>query len=50
MVEEYNSTLMTGGDSLTEDLNVYYEVCLAVESRLRRRATNTFVSPEILLG
>lgn len=26
MVEEYNSTLMTGGDSLTEDLNIYYEV------------------------
>ncbi|PVH86139.1 Rh-like protein/ammonium transporter, partial [Cadophora sp. DSE1049] len=25
MVAEYNSTLMTGGDSLTEDLNIYYE-------------------------
>jgi len=24
-VSEYNSTLMTGGDSLTEDLNIYYE-------------------------
>ena len=29
MVEVYNSTMMTGGDSLTEDLNIYYEVCFA---------------------
>lgn len=26
MVEAYNGTGMTGGDSLAEDLNVYYEV------------------------
>jgi hypothetical protein len=25
-VEPYNGTIATGGDSLTEDLNVYYEV------------------------
>lgn len=25
LVQEYNSTLATGGDSLTEDLNVYYQ-------------------------
>ena len=26
MAAEYNGTTMTGGDSLTEDLNIYYEV------------------------
>ena len=34
MVQEYNSTLATGGDSLTEDLNVYYEVCPALPTYL----------------
>jgi hypothetical protein len=28
-VEPYNQTIATGGDSLTEDLNVYYEVSRA---------------------
>jgi Amt family ammonium transporter len=23
----YNGTIATGGDSLTEDLNIYYSVC-----------------------
>lgn len=26
VVAEYTSDLATGGDSLTEDLNIYYEV------------------------
>jgi len=26
MAVPYNGTTMTGGDSLTEDLNIYYEV------------------------
>ena len=25
----YNGTIPTGGNSLTQDLNVYYDVCLA---------------------
>lgn len=25
----YNGTIPTGGNSLTDDLNVYYDVCLA---------------------
>jgi hypothetical protein len=29
MAIPYNGTGMTGGDSLTEDLNVYYDVSLA---------------------
>jgi hypothetical protein len=28
MAEPYNGTTMTGGDSLTEDLNVFYDVSL----------------------
>jgi len=28
MVVEYNGTGMTGGDSLTEDINIYYDVSL----------------------
>ena len=27
----YNGTVPTGGDSLTNDLNVYYDVCFGTE-------------------
>lgn len=27
VLEPYNDTVPTGGDSLTQNLNVYYEVC-----------------------
>ena len=26
-LQPYNGTVSTGGDSLTQDLNIYYEVC-----------------------
>lgn len=26
----YNGTTSTGGDSLTEDLNIYYNVCVSM--------------------
>jgi hypothetical protein len=28
---EYNGTIATGGDSLTEDLNIFYSVCCTLE-------------------
>jgi hypothetical protein len=34
MAVPYNGTIMTGGDSLTEDLNVFYDVSEGYLSRL----------------
>ena len=51
----YNGTIPTGGNSLTQDLNVYYDVCLAnlTHSTLREDSRGWVVSfdkPIVLTG
>lgn len=50
MVAEYNSTLMTGGDSLTEDLNIYYEVRNPHSRPAKKEARTNISNPPSSFG
>ena len=46
----YNGTIATGGDSLTQDLNVFYEVCHAIHLATRSAASLRSYSLAISAG
>ena len=40
-VVAYNGTIMAGGDSLTQDLNIWYEVCRLLDTLLTIQHTDS---------